>query len=264
MPAKTEERAVSDYVMVPRELVDAVKELLTLERFVPSYQCSPEKAGPGNRLRDAFDMLAASPQPVPGVTEPGEAYWKARELLATAYEKHGDKTEAALIREERSHYPAVVAIAELFMHPTVPGDAELRGIWNEELEKLPQEQESVEPAVLAAMRRVATGYDPTDHYRVSAAEAEETTNHIRAAVIEECARVADAAKTCGCGRADCYSDRIPEAIANDIRALLNSPPSEAQKDTGCIECDLGHKAVGGIHNIPTEHIGIICTRKEGT
>ena len=41
----------------------------------------------------------------------------------------------------------------------------------------------------------------------------------RRKTLEECEAVARSKMICGCGRRDCKTDRIPERIAEDIRAL---------------------------------------------
>jgi len=41
---------------------------------------------------------------------------------------------------------------------------------------------------------------------------------IRAGYLEEAAKIAESFANCGCGRSDCYSDNIPKAIAEAIRA----------------------------------------------
>lgn len=65
-----------------------------------------------------------------------------------------------------------------------------------------------------------------DNAAVEAIE-EKTTAEAAAAsardkALEEAALVCEQRMTCGCGRDDCYSDRIPEDLAERIRALKSS------------------------------------------
>lgn len=55
------------------------------------------------------------------------------------------------------------------------------------------------------------------------------------AMREAAAKIADERMVCGCGRADCYSDRIPESIAQAIRALP-LPVSADGRDAVIEEC----------------------------
>lgn len=52
---------------------------------------------------------------------------------------------------------------------------------------------------------------------------------IKNAALERAAKLSEGKMTCGCGRQDCYTDRIPEGIAEEIRALIQPPSAQPTK-----------------------------------